>query len=90
VERLFAGLDLTRPTDVRDRAILMLFATYGLRAIEVANLRLDDIDWEHDHLRVPRAKRREAQVFPCFPRSVGPSPITYSQFADLLRIVKCS
>jgi len=24
---------------VRDRAILMLFATYGLRAIEVANLR---------------------------------------------------
>jgi hypothetical protein len=33
--RLFADLDVTRPTDVRDRAILMLFATYGLRAIEV-------------------------------------------------------
>jgi hypothetical protein len=47
---------------VRDRAILMLFAIYGLRESEVAKLRLDDIDWEHDQLRVPRAKRREPQV----------------------------
>ena len=78
VERLFADLDVTRPTDVRDRAILMLFATYGLRAIEVANLRLDDIDWEHDQLRVPRAKRRQAQVFPLLP-SVGAAITDYLQ-----------
>src|SRR5215467_5733276 len=78
VERLSADLDVTRPTDVRDRAILMLFATYGLRAIEVANLRLDDIDWEHDQLRVPRAKRRQAQVFPLLP-SVGAAITDYLQ-----------
>lgn len=76
VERLFAGLDANRPTDVRDRAILMLFAIYGLRAVEVANLRLDDIDWEHDQLRVPRAKRREPQVFPLLP-SVGKAVVDY-------------
>jgi integrase/recombinase XerD len=70
IERLFARLDVNRPTDVRDGAILMLFAIYGLRAIEVANLRLEDIDWGHDLLRVPRAKRREPQVFPLLP-SVG-------------------
>jgi len=70
VERLFAGLDASRSTDVRDRAILMLFAIYGLRESEVANLRLEDIDWEHDQLRVPRVKRREAQVYPLIP-SVG-------------------
>ena len=29
VQRLFAGLDVNRSTDVRDRAILMLFAIYG-------------------------------------------------------------
>ena len=70
VERLFAGLDVNRSMDVRDRAILMLFAIYGLRESEVAKLRLDDIDWEHDQLRIPRAKRREPQVYPLLP-SVG-------------------
>lgn len=78
VGRLFAGLNLNRSTDVRDRAILMLFAIYGLRASEVAKLRLDDIDWEHDQLRVPRAKRREAQVYPLLP-SVGRALTDYLQ-----------
>jgi site-specific recombinase XerD len=78
VERLFAGLDANRSTDVRDRAILMLLAIYGLRASEVAKLRLDDIDWDHDLLRVPRAKRREAQVYPLLP-SVGKALIHYLQ-----------
>ena len=76
VGRLFAGLDVNRSTDVRDRAILMLFAIYGLRESEVAKLRLDDIDWEHDRLRVPRAKRLEAQVYPLLP-SVGRALIDY-------------
>jgi integrase len=76
VERLFAGLDPNRPADVRDRAILMLFAIYGLRESEVARLRLDDIDWEHDQLRVPRAKRREPQIYPILP-SVGNALIRY-------------
>ena len=76
VERLLAGLDPNRPADVRDRAILMLFAIYGLRESEVARLRLDDIDWEHDQLRVPRAKRREPQVYPLLP-SVGNALIRY-------------
>jgi integrase/recombinase XerD len=76
VERLLGELDANRPTDVRDRAILMLFAIYGLRASEVANLRLNDIDWERDRLRVPRAKRREPQVFPLLP-SVGKAVADY-------------
>jgi len=76
VERLFAGLDPNRSAGVRDRAILMLFAIYGLRESEVAKLRLDDIDWEHDQLRVPRAKRREAQVYPLL-ASVGNAIIDY-------------
>jgi integrase/recombinase XerD len=41
-----------------------------LRESGVAKLRLDDIDWEHDQLRIPRAKQREAQVYPLLP-SVG-------------------
>ncbi len=34
--------------DVRESAILMLFAVYALRAREVARLRLDDMDWEKE------------------------------------------
>ena len=41
-----------RPVDKRDRAILMLFIAYGLRAGEVGGLRLDDLDWENEMLRV--------------------------------------
>ena len=74
--------------DVRDRAILMLFAIYGLRESEVAKLRLDDIDWEHDQLRIPRAKRREPQVYPLPLRSAGPSPITCCRSADRRLIVR--
>jgi len=76
VQRLFAALDASRPAGVRDRAILMLFAIYGLRESEVAKLRLDDIDWEHDQLRIARAKRREAQVYPLV-ASVGNAIIDY-------------
>ncbi len=76
VQRLFAQLDPTRPADIRARAILMLFAVYALRASEVAKLRLDDIDWAQDQLRVPRAKRREPQIYPLVP-SVGNAIIRY-------------
>jgi site-specific recombinase XerD len=76
VERLFKGLDPDHPRDVRDRAILMLFAIYGLRTSEVAALRLEDIDWERDQVRVRRAKRRELQVYPLLP-SVGKAIVQY-------------
>jgi site-specific recombinase XerD len=78
VQRLLAGLLTRRPTDLRDRAILMLFAIYGFRASEVATLRLDDIDWARDRLRIARAKRREAQIYPLLP-SVGKALIEYLQ-----------
>jgi len=53
--------------DVRDHAILLLLTVYGLRAGEVATLRLEDIDWDHDRLTVRRPKQRRAQVYPLAP-----------------------
>jgi len=78
VQRLLASLDAKNPTDVRDRPILMLFAIYGLRASEVARLHLEHLDWEHDRLHIPRAKRRETQVYPLLP-SVGHALLRYLQ-----------
>jgi integrase/recombinase XerD len=78
VQRLLAGLDADCPKDIRDRAILMLFAIYGLREKEVAQLRLEHLDWEHDLLHVARVKRRETQTYPFLP-SVGNAIIRYLQ-----------
>jgi integrase/recombinase XerD len=64
VKRLLAAARTGSPSDVRDRPILMLFAIYGLRATEVAQLRLEDLDWDHDLLHVRRVKRRGRQSYP--------------------------
>jgi site-specific recombinase XerD len=76
VRRIFAGLDVLRPVDVRDRPILMLMAIYGWRVSEVAALRLEHLDWEHDLLRIARRKRRDTQSYPLLP-SLGNAIIQY-------------
>jgi site-specific recombinase XerD len=67
VRRILADTATDKPRDVRDRAILMLLAIYGLRRGEVASLRLDQIDWSSRVLRLFRLKRRQAQVYPLLP-----------------------
>jgi integrase/recombinase XerD len=67
VRRLLADTITDKPRDIRDRAILMLLAIYGLRGGEVASLRLDQIDWRGRLLRIFRLKRRQAQVYPLVP-----------------------
>jgi len=57
VNKLIQDAASDDPADVRDRAILLPFAGYGLRAGEVAKLRLEDIDWEHERLTVRRSKQ---------------------------------
>ncbi len=76
VTRLIADAASDDAMDVRDRAILLLFAVYGFRAGEVAALRLEDVDWEHDRLTVRRSKPGRAQVYPLVP-VVGQAIIRY-------------
>jgi site-specific recombinase XerD len=76
VRRLLGTLDPNRPADIRDRAVLMLFAIYGLRASEVAKLRLEHLDWDRDLLHVHRLKQRRTQTYPLLP-SVGNALIKY-------------
>jgi hypothetical protein len=44
-ERGFSIAETDDPQDIRDRAILLLLAVYGMRSGEEAALRLDQIDW---------------------------------------------
>lgn len=76
VKKLIEDAGSVKRVDIRDRAIIMLFAVYGLRAGEVANLRLEDIDWEHDRIIVSRSKQRRSQVYPLVP-TVGQAIIRY-------------
>lgn len=48
VRRMLAAVDRRTPKGRRDYAILLLLVSYGLRAHEVANLSLDDIDWKRE------------------------------------------
>ncbi|WP_136661880.1 tyrosine-type recombinase/integrase [Nitratireductor sp. XY-223] len=64
VVRLLASVQGERPVDKRDHAILMLFIAYGLRAGEVAGLRLDDLDWENGRLRVHCSKPGRTHLWP--------------------------
>jgi site-specific recombinase XerD len=60
----------------RDYAILLLLATYGLRAGEVAWLRLEDIDWRREYLRIRRSKTGGESFLPLVP-SVGRALLNY-------------
>jgi len=44
---------------LRDYAIMILFATYGIRASEILCLKLADFDWENDAIRFYRPKTRD-------------------------------
>ena len=64
VRRLLASVAGEMPSQIRDRAILVLLSVYGFRAGEVLRLRLDDIDWEQEQILLTRPKVRRAQPYP--------------------------
>ena len=76
VERLLATTNGSTPVDFRDRAVLTILATCGLRAGEVGALSVEDIDWERDMLRVFRSKTGRTDLFPLTP-SVGNALMDY-------------
>lgn len=76
VQRLIATSNGTCRKDIRDRAILLLLAVYGLRAGEVGSLQLDDLDWERELLHVRRVKQGPVQQLP-LSRTVGEAIVRY-------------
>lgn len=76
IRRLLASTEGERPSDKRDRAILMLLIGYGLRAGEVCGLQLDDLDWEQETIRVRRSKLGRTDLYP-LSRGVGQAILRY-------------
>jgi integrase len=67
IVRILAAVDRSTPVGRRDYAMLLLLATYGLRAGQLCALRLDDIDWRQQLLRIPGAKGGRDAIYPLRP-----------------------
>jgi integrase/recombinase XerD len=64
VRELIDGVDASHPDGMRDKAILLVLATLGLRGCEVRSLELGDIVWRAGEIRIPRTKTRRERVLP--------------------------
>ncbi len=79
VRRLVRSVNGKTPVELRARALFLLYSIYGLRASEVARLRLDDFDWRNETFCVHRAKRGGIQQFP-IQYEVGEAILDYLRY----------
>jgi site-specific recombinase XerD len=77
IEQVLDHCNLRVATGLRDHAILLLLARLGLRACEVAFLKIDDIDWEAGQITV-HGKGGPSDQLP-LPADVGKAIAIYLQ-----------
>jgi integrase/recombinase XerD len=75
VTRLLKAFDRSSATGIRDYAITRCLVDLGLRTIEVARLRLDDIDWRQGLMRI-RGKGHRVDILP-LPPATGRAIVNY-------------
>ncbi len=64
VRRILRAVDRSTRYGIRDYVLLLMMVTYGLGASEAFALRLEDIDWRMETLRVTRPKTGREVVLP--------------------------
>jgi integrase/recombinase XerD len=69
VRHAIDAVDVRTPVDVRNRAILLLAATTGLRNKELRSLELQDIHWRKAEVLVRRTKAKRDRVVPLLQES---------------------
>jgi integrase/recombinase XerD len=75
IERLVAACDRATAAGARDRAVILLCARLGLRAGDVRDMRLGDVDWSQGRLRVLGKGRCETWL--PLPQEVGDAMLQY-------------
>lgn len=78
VKRLIRLTRTDNAADLRALPVILLCAVYGMRAAEVVQLKLEDIDWRNEIITIRRAKRGRIQQFP-LQYEVGEAIIRYLQ-----------
>lgn len=74
--KFFSSFDCSTPTGRRDYAICLCLFELGLRASDVAQLCLDDIDWRAGTLRVCNIKTQHSRLLP-LPERLGRAIVDY-------------
>lgn len=78
VKRIINGCDTSIALGARDKAILLLLSRLGLRAGDVAYLKIDDIDWNGGTVLVSGKNRKECKL--PLPQDVGDAILCYLKF----------
>lgn len=69
VQKILSSVNRSSTAGSRDYAILVLLATYGLRAGEVARLRLEDINWRKETIHIAPGKTGKTLWLPLTPQA---------------------
>ena len=64
VRELIDNVDLSKRGGLRDKAVLLLIATLGLRRLEVCRLQLEHVGWREAEIRVAETKSRRERTLP--------------------------
>jgi integrase len=62
--RLLEGIETETPCGKRDYAMVSLAVSTGLRCCDIVALRLEEIDWRRDEIRLVQAKTSKPMVLP--------------------------
>ena len=77
VERIVASCARSTEASTRNRAILLLLARLGLRASDIVQLRLDNVDWKSGWVLVSGKSRRQTRL--PLSQEVGDALVAYLQ-----------
>jgi integrase/recombinase XerD len=102
IRRAIDAIDVTTPSGMRDHALLLMFATTGLRNKELRLLELQDIHWRTAEVLVRRTKGKRDRVVPLldeagaaladyilYARPKVASPRVFLSYAPPVRPFKC-
>ena len=64
LERIMQAVDRTTPVGKRDYAMLLLARHTGLRAVDVTNLKLKNIDWRKNEISIVQHKTQRPLILP--------------------------
>lgn len=64
ISKLLASPDLSTPIGKRDYAVLLTLATLGIRASELINMKLEDINWRQKYVTIKCVKSLKERQMP--------------------------
>ena len=79
IEKIIASCRAETPVQIRDKAIILLLARLGLRAGDICQLRLSDIDWNRGYIQVSGKSKRLDRL--PLPQDAGDALLAYLEQA---------